>query len=113
VGWPRVQAVGAAMGAVVGSHKALHWARAIIIGTPGSFWGPDIKRKIASGIEPIWPLIDNWPWYLHNEGASAAPRAMSEFGHKNGTCPSRAHQGKLIGGKGGRPPPPIRKSETD
>jgi hypothetical protein len=39
---------------------------------PWALLGPDIKRKIASGIEPILPLIDI------GRGISATEAAMNE-----------------------------------
>jgi hypothetical protein len=43
---------------------------------PRQLLGPDIERKITSGIEPILPLIDIGPQYLRNRGASAAQKPM-------------------------------------
>jgi len=42
-------------------------ARPLLL-APRSLLGPDIKRKITSGIEPILPLIDIWSRHLRNGG---------------------------------------------
>jgi len=69
VGGRRGAAVGAATGAIVGATAAL--ARPLLL-APWSLLGPDIKRKITSGSEPILPLIDI------GRGISATEAAMNE-----------------------------------
>jgi hypothetical protein len=69
---------------------------AIIIGTPVVL-GPDIKRKIASGIEPIWPLIDIGPGIFTMKVRRPRQGQCLSLGTKR-TCPAALTKA-AIGGK--------------